>query len=260
MKEKSNNFIQLNGLPKAVIFDTDNTLYSYSPAHKEATHAVEKKVEKLLGIEKVIFRSAFKEAREEIKTKLGNVASSHSRLLYMQRTIEKLELGTRILTTLDLEQTYWRTFLSNCKLFPSVLDFIQLLKSKGIVTANITDLTAQIQFRKLVYFGLDEFFDYVVTSEEAGADKPDKKPFEVVFEKLKLKPENTWMIGDDPRSDMVGAGNMGMIKIQKFHDGVEVIKSGMAKPDLVFSNYKELITIIASIDQSGLGHTAEIKR
>ena len=37
---------------------------------------------------------------------------------------------------------------------------------------------------ELVYFGLDEFFDYVVTSEEAGADKPDKRPFEVALEKL----------------------------------------------------------------------------
>ena len=245
MMEKDKNIVQLNGLPKAVIFHTDNTLYPYSPAHKEATRSVEEKVEKLLGIEKAIFRSVFKEARKEIKIRLGNVASSHSRLLYMQRTIEKLELGTRILTTLDLEQTYWRTFLSNCKLFPEVLDFIQLLKSKGIVTANITDLTAQIQFRKLVYFGLDEFFDYVVTSEEAGADKPDKRPFEVALEKLQLKPENIWMIGDNPRSDMVGAGAMGMIKIQKFHDGVEVINYGIAKPDLVFNNYSELISLIA---------------
>ena len=36
--------------PKAVIFDTDNTLYPYDPAHKKATQAVEIKVEKLLGI------------------------------------------------------------------------------------------------------------------------------------------------------------------------------------------------------------------
>ena len=162
----------------------------------------------------------------------------------MQKTIEKLELGTRILTTLDLEQTYWRTFLSNCRLFPEVLDFIQLLRSKGIITANITDLTAQIQFRKLVYFGLDEFFDYVVTSEEAGADKPDKMPFKVALEKLQLEPENIWMIGDDPKTDMVGAGEIGMVKIQKFHNGVEIINNGMAKPDLVFSDYSELISLI----------------
>jgi len=241
--------IDLIGFPKAVIFDTDNTLYPYLPAHKEATRAVEDKVENLLGIKKVVFRAAFTEARSEIKNRLGNVASSHSRLLYMQRTIEKLELGTRILTTLDLEQTYWRTFLSSCKLFPGVVDFIQSLKSKGVVTANITDLTAQIQFRKLVYFGLDELFDYVVTSEEAGADKPDIKPFEVAFEKLKINPENTWMIGDDPQTDMRGAEKMGLKKIQKFHDGVKVIKTGVEKPDYVFSDYEELTYIINSARQ-----------
>lgn len=237
----------LNKIPKAVIFDTDNTLYPYSPAHREATRAVENKVEKILGIDKLLFREAYSDAREEIKTRLGKVASSHSRLLYMQRTIEKLELGTRILTTLDLEQTYWRTFLSSCKLFPDVLEFIQILKSKGVITANITDLTAQIQFRKLVYFGLDEFFDYVVTSEEAGADKPNPKPFEVALQKLGLDSANDkiWMIGDDPYTDMVGAGEMGMIKIQKTHHGVEVLGQGIGKPDLTFSSYSELIALIS---------------
>ena len=245
MKNKNKDIMKINGLPKAVIFDTDNTLYPYLPAHKEATRAVEEKVEKQLGIDKEIFRSTFIEARKEIKNRLGNVASSHSRLLYMQRTIEKLEFGTRILTTLDLEQTYWRTFLSSCKLFPGVLEFIQLIKSKGIVTANITDLTAQIQFRKLVYFGLDEFFDYVVTSEEAGADKPDKRPFEVALDKLKIDSKNIWMIGDDPKTDMVGAGNMGIIKIQKTHDDIQVNDSGIGKPHLVFNNYSELISLIS---------------
>ena len=240
MKKIRDGFTQLNGLPKAVIFDTDNTLYPYLPAHKEATRVVEEKVEKMLGIEKSIFRAAFKEAREEIKARLGSVASSHSRLLYMQRTIEKLQLGTRILITLDLEQTYWRTFLSNCKLFPGALDFIHLLKSKGIITANITDLTAQIQFRKLVYFGLDELFDYVVTSEEAGADKPDKRPFEVAFEKLKIEPKNIWMIGDSASSDMIGAHKSGMIKVQKFHTGVIVENTTEAKPDILFNKYSEL--------------------
>ena len=245
MSQKNDIFEKI-GFPKAIIFDTDNTLYPYLPAHKEATRAVENKVEKQLGIDKLIFRDAYTEAREEIKLRLGHVASSHSRLLYMQITIEKLELGTRILTTLDLEQTYWRTFLSNCKLFPGVLEFIQILKSKGVITANITDLTAQIQFRKLVYFGLDEFFDYVVTSEEAGADKPDSRPFEVAFEKLKINPKDIWMVGDDPKSDMSGAGKVGLKKIQKVHDGIEVIKTGIAKPDLIFSDYSELISLINS--------------
>ena len=241
-----NNIILSKGFPEAVLLDTDNTLYPYIPAHREATLAVEDKVEKQLGIDKETFRVAFSEARQDIKARLGNVASSHSRLLYLQKTIEKLELGTRILTTLDLEQTYWRTFLVNCRLFPGVLDFIQLLKSKGIATANITDLTAQIQFRKLVYFGLDELFDYVVTSEESGADKPDIRPFEVALEKLQIKPEKIWMIGDNPKNDMAGAAKLGMIKIQKNHHGVIISDLIEEKPDLIVSHYSELISLISN--------------
>lgn len=235
-----NNSKKLVEIPQAVIFDTDNTLYPYLPAHKEATISVEKKVEDILGIQKETFRASFIEAREEIKERLGNVASSHSRLLYLQRTIEKLELGTRILTVLDLEQTYWRTFLFNCRLFPGVMDFIQLLKSNGIVTANITDLTAQIQFRKLVYFGLDEFFDYVVTSEEAGRDKPDIMPFKLALEKLQVPEEKVWMIGDSAKSDIYGSNiNFNMTSIQKLHQGVER-GTGESAPDLSFNDYYEL--------------------
>ena len=246
MNNGKKNIINPNVPPKAIIFDTDNTLYPYAPAHAEATREVELKIEKMLGIKKDIFRSAFKESRKEIKDRLGDVASSHSRLLYMQSTLEKLGLGTRILLSLDLEQTYWRTFLNNCRLFPDVLSFIHLLKSRGIITANITDLTAQIQFRKLVYFGLDELFDFVVTSEEAGKDKPDKQSFELALKKLKVDPKNVWMIGDDPKSDMAGASQMGIMKIQKRHSGVRVEKSGPESPDLLFDNYNELIEIINS--------------
>ena len=135
-------------LPSAIIFDTDNTLYPYEPAHQAATKAVEAKVEDLLGINKDRFSKVFDISKKEIKRLLGNTASSHSRLLYIQRTLENLGMKTKVLLTLDLEQTYWRTFLNNCKLFPGVLDFIYLLKSEGILMANITDLTAQIQFRK----------------------------------------------------------------------------------------------------------------
>jgi FMN phosphatase YigB (HAD superfamily) len=244
MSQKNNNFIRNSKLPKAVIFDTDNTLYAYDSVHKIATRAVEDKAIKVLGIERNDFILAFNEARKEVKERLGSVASSHSRLLYMQGAIEKLGLGTRILLTLDLEQTYWRTFLNNCRLFPNFLDFAHQLKSRGIIMANITDLTAQIQFRKLIYFGLDELFDYVVTSEEAGEDKPSKGPFEIAINKLQVEPDRIWMIGDDIMNDIYGASKMGMTTIQKVHKGVRIEKNGYCNPDFVFEHYNDIIRVI----------------
>ena len=103
--------------PKAIIFDTDNTLYPYEAAHSAAINAVSEKAENILGINKKEFENAYEISKKDIKAKLGATASSHSRLLYFQRTIEHLGLRTRILLTLDLEQTYWRTFLANAQLF-----------------------------------------------------------------------------------------------------------------------------------------------
>ena len=225
--------------PKAVIFDTDNTLYPYDNAHSAAIAAVKKKAKNILGISQKEFEKAYEVARKEIKLQLGETASSHSRLLYFQKTIESLGLRTRILVTLDLEQTYWRTFLTNAQLFSHVKEFILLLKSNGIATANITDLTAQIQFRKMVYFGLDEHFDYVVTSEEAGHDKPDPRPFQIALDKLKIDAEEIWMIGDSASADMAGANLFGIKKIQKIHKNVD-IGEGDAKPDIIFDEYESL--------------------
>jgi histidinol phosphatase-like enzyme len=40
----------------------------------------------------------------------------------------------------------------------------------------------------------DEYFDYVVTSEEAGCDKPNARPFKIALEKLNISADKIWMI------------------------------------------------------------------
>jgi putative hydrolase of the HAD superfamily len=221
--------------PKAVIFDTDNTLYLYKPAHKSAINAFVSKAVKSLKVDKKTLIETYNYSRIEIKKQLGNTASSHSRLLYFQRTIENLGFGTRIFLTLDLEQTYWREFLANTRLFPGVQEFLLQLKNNGVKTANITDLTAQIQFRKMVYFKLDEYFDYVVTSEETGYDKPSIEPFNMALKKLNLSPQEVWMVGDDSINDIQGAKQAGIITFQKVEKTIKTLDS-----DVVFDNFSDL--------------------
>jgi putative hydrolase of the HAD superfamily len=227
--------------PKAIIFDTDNTLYHYEPAHKAAMDAVLHKAKKLLSVEGDEFIKIFDFSRNEIKLQLGETASSHSRLLYFQRTIENLGMGTRIFLALDFEQTYWREFLVNARLYPGIREFLQQLKSTEIKTANITDLTAQIQFRKMVYFGLDDFFDFVVTSEEAGCDKPDIRPFTLALKKLKVSPEDVWMIGDSIACDVVGAKEANLVSFQMKNYSVQSKLDRKIMPDVRFDSYVDLM-------------------
>lgn len=227
-------------LPDAFLFDTDNTLFPFHPAHDAAQQAVREKISSTLAISPDEFDRAFREARTQVKSRLKNTASSHSRLLYLQRMLEIMGLGSQVLLALDFEQTYWRTFLTNAVLFEGVkrlLDDIRLLE---IPTAIVTDLTSQIQFRKMVYLGLDKYFDYIVTSEEAGFDKPHEAPFRLALEKMRPKGECVWMIGDNPVNDIRGAREkINAVTLQKLHPGSQ-LETGANMPDAAFHEYEDL--------------------
>ena len=233
--------------PKAILFDTDNTLYDYYPANKIAEEAVCKKAKNLLGINKKDFYKFYKEAKNDVKTNLKRTASSHSRLLYFQRLIEILGYKAQLLLALDLEQTFWRTFLANAPLFPGVKDTLRFLKTEKIPIAVVTDLTSHIQLRKLTYFGLEDIFDAVVTSEEVGMDKPDKKNFLQVLNKLNLSNNAYfWMIGDNPIADIYGAKQLNSSTFQKIHNKVSIGR-GKYKPDYIFNDYYDFLTEVKKI-------------
>lgn len=244
---KIHNAAQFSRLPDAILFDTDNTLYPYDPAHETAMRAVREKVTRTFSIDVEAFDKAYAEARKQVKKRLHHTAASHSRLLYFQRMLEIIGLGSQVMLALDFEQTYWRTFLSNAVLFDDVKALLDDLRLLGVPTAIVTDLTAQIQFRKVVYFGLDHYFDYIVTSEEAGHDKPHDAPFQIALEKMRPKGDCIWMIGDNPVNDIQGAREkIKAVTLQKIHEGVEQ-GSGLTQPDATFREFGELRRLIARL-------------
>ncbi len=244
---KINNPSRFTRLPDAFLFDTDNTLYPYDPAHVVAQKAVCDKVVNTLAITPEQFDKAFKEARDQVKARLKHTAASHSRLLYLQRMLEIMGLGSQVLLALDFEQTYWRTFLSNAVLFKGVKNLLDDIRLLGIPTAIVTDLTAQIQFRKIVYFGLDHYFDYIVTSEEAGFDKPHEAPFQIALEKMRPEGDCIWMIGDNPVNDILGSREkINAVTLQKNHAGI-VLGTGVTEPDASFNNFDDLRTLLGKL-------------
>ena len=162
--------------------------------------------------------------------------------------LEFFGLGSQVLLALDFEQTYWRVFLSEAKLFPGLEKFLEELRLLQVPMAIVTDLTAQIQFRKMVYFELDHYFDYIVTSEEAGYDKPHRLPFEISLKKMNLhKKQNIWFIGDNPKNDIEGAKkHTNATTLQKMHKGV-TRATGLYQADLEFTEYTDLIKLINQI-------------
>ena len=244
---KSENKYSFLKSPGAVIFDIDDTMYGYAEPHELAISAVRNKAMSMFNVAARQFDDSYDIARKQVKVRLGETASSHSRLLYFQRFLELIGLKAQVQLALDFEQTYWRTFLGNAQLFPDVVDFLDDLRLLNKPVAIVTDLTAQIQFQKLLYWNIESFFDTVVTSEEAGKDKPDATIFNLAFEKLGQPTGPVWMIGDSAAKDIYGAKSaLDAVTFQKIHAGVKQ-GVGQNKPDIAFKDFKTLRDILASL-------------
>ncbi|MFX1299283.1 MAG: HAD family hydrolase, partial [Promethearchaeota archaeon] len=53
-------------------------------------------------------------------------------------------------------------------------------------------------------------FDAIATSALIGFCKPDRRAFEYILKKIKSKPRESIMIGDDLKNDIFGAQQIGM--------------------------------------------------
>jgi FMN phosphatase YigB (HAD superfamily) len=243
---KLHDHAALASLPKLVIFDLDNTLYAYGPAHEAGMAALVAKAQNRLGPSGQRFLDAFADARDTLKTDLGLCAAAHDRLLYMHRTLEALGLKSQPLLALDFEQTYWRAFLNASVLRPGARELLDTLRSLGIDRVLVTDLTTRIQFRKLAYHGLDEAFEYIVTSEEAGADKPSERVWTLLSRKLGTVEPPVWSIGDDIAKDLAGpAEHFGAAGI---HVAKHQVKHGFAA---TCSSFEGLVDHIRALAATG---------
>lgn len=194
---------------QAMIFDLDDTLYEYGPLDKKAREKVEKYTCEILNISVEKYREAYAFGRQETKKKLSDVGAGHNRLLYCQKTLEYLGIPPMPLSLRMYEQ-YWGTFLQEMKVFPGVKELFALLKNNQIPIVICTDLTAHIQHRKIEALGIESYIKYLVSSEEAGREKPGKEIFSLCLEKLKLPEKNIWYVGDSFAKDIEGAVSMGM--------------------------------------------------
>lgn len=194
---------------QAVIFDLDDTLYDYKSLDREAGRRVQDLVCKTLNIDEVKYQEAYMCGRRETKEQLGNTGASHNRILYFQKTLEHLACKPLPLS-LQMYETYWGTFLREMKLYPGARKLLDRLHERGILVGVCTDLTAHIQHRKLEALGLSQDIDCLVTSEEAGQEKPAAGIFALCLKKLAVSPAEVCFVGDDYKRDVAGALAAGM--------------------------------------------------
>lgn len=194
---------------KGVIFDIDGTLYDYQINDKLAMNHFCGYIERRLGITEENFRETYTKARNIIHKRLKDTAASHSRVLMIQTALELLGKNP-FDYVLELYDVYWNYFLENMQPYDGAEEFLSELKSHGVKISTCTDMTAQIQYRKIKKLGLDKFIDFMVTSEETGFEKPSPIMFETALDKMKVQASEAAYFGDALDRDVEGAVAVGI--------------------------------------------------
>ena len=195
---------------KAVIFDIDNTLYSYDKNHVYGMKALTDYCESAFQKSPEETLECYKKAGQIMIGRIGgDVAAIHNRLL---RTQCMLELWERPIFphAVNMYHAYWDTLIRQAQPVPGVLDFMRGLKKRGIRIGTGTDMTAYIQYKKLEAVGAAPYIDFMVSSEEAGVEKPHPHLFEICVEKSGVQAAECAFIGDNYRKDVEGAWNSGL--------------------------------------------------
>lgn len=224
---------------KAVFFDIDDTLYDTSGFAKLARKAA---LNAMIDAGLPLSSDDAYTLLRKIIDEYGSNYDKHFNVLTKRVFGEEKPL----LIALGMI-TYHNVKFALLRLFPQTKRTLIYLKQRGYVLGVISNGKTIKQWEKLIRLDLHPFFDYVITSEEAGVEKPDKRIFELALEKMGCEAEESIMIGNKFSEDIMGALNAGMSAVLVNSELKESEKEYIEKEGInlnVFSHIGELNEIL----------------
>jgi len=200
---------------KSIFFDLDRTLWDFDRSALMAFEEIFEKHKLLqLGVPSVSeFLKSYTIHNEELwaKYRVGEITKERLRGLRFYLTLNDFEINNEKLAE-SIGHDYVTISPLKVSLFPNAIEILEYLKP-GYRLYLITNGFSEVQTTKLEVSGLGRYFDKVITSEEAGCKKPDRRIFEYAIKKTGAITEYSIMIGDDPDVDILGAKNFGMDQV-----------------------------------------------
>jgi len=194
-----------------VLFDLDDTLFDHIATARASLRASAAPLSFFQAVDFESFYQLYSELLEEYHALLmaGRYSYEEARRLRFERLLAPYwptATAAEIDHFVQANQTHYPRLRQPIAGARVLLQALKPHYRIGIVTNN---RTAE-QEEKLQFLGMTDLVDALITSEDVGVPKPDPRIFEVALQRLSARPEETVLVGDNWRADVLGALAVGI--------------------------------------------------
>jgi HAD superfamily hydrolase (TIGR01662 family) len=128
---------------------------------------------------------------------------------------------------LEMLKIMYKQDLENTILKPTVMKTLRELRDKGYLLGVISNSSYSRDhiIRILEKLKIKDFFKEILVSSHEGVAKPHIQIFKKALSKLRVQPQETVYIGDNPKVDMFGAKAIGMIPFLILNKKINIDKT-----------------------------------
>lgn len=241
----------MSPLPRAILFDLDDTLIS---AYGRPRDAWAKVLAEFAGLIAPLSVDEAVDAVQAYATTFWSDTSRHKewrlRLLDARREIVGGALratgrygadGPDIDTVHTIADRFSRLREEEMKPFPGAYECLDRLKELGIRLALVTNGAAETQRAKIVRFALEHRFDHIQIEGEHGFGKPEDRAYRHAMAALGMAPPDTWMVGDNLEWEVAAPQRLGIYAIWFDAYGAGLPPDSSVRPDRIIRALPELL-------------------
>ena len=201
-------------MTKAVFFDFYNTIIRFDPPREE----LQVRACREFGIETTVdlVRRGYWVAddymvHENARTPLQNLPEPARNAFWTEYERLLLRAAGHDVTP-ELASQVWaavRRFKADYALFDDVIPALSELRKHDIAIGMLSNLHRDL-YGLCERLGVASYFDFILTSQEAGSEKPDPGIFLIALDRAGARPDEAIHVGDQVYSDVVGAMRVGI--------------------------------------------------
>jgi HAD superfamily hydrolase (TIGR01549 family) len=194
-------------VPSVILSDLDDTLFDHTRATRTALDVVRGATPGLAPLSLDRLHHLHAEILEVLHVEVvaGRIAIDDARIERFRRLLAAAGSDRAADAAPEVARRYRREYEIASAPVAGAIDLLTRLTAAGAVVVIVTNNIVVEQRLKLARCGLAPLVDHLVTSEEVGVSKPDRRIFQEALHRANAAPTGAVMLGDAWATDIEGA-------------------------------------------------------